>query len=110
MARQNADDLITFHLSQDCIDYINSLKNKNQPICFITSGSVGITVIPLIQNIDQIDSILVFCMKKRYHEIHRILNTYNELIVHLQMRPKSIDQHGLIINIFDIEKLKELRD
>ena len=113
----NANHVITFHSSQDCIDCINSLKDKKQPICFITSGSLGITAIPLIHNIDQIDSILVFCMEKskyeymqkRYNKIHQIVNTHNELIVHLQIYLKSIDQHGLIINIFDIEKLKELR-
>ncbi|CAF0915687.1 unnamed protein product [Rotaria sordida] len=114
----NADRVITFTSPDGCINYINSLKNTNQPICLITSGSLGITVIPLIHNIDQIESIIVFCVKKtkyeymqkRYRKIHKILNTHKELIIHLEIYLKSIDKNGLKINIFDIEKLKSLRN
>ncbi|CAF1294446.1 unnamed protein product [Rotaria sp. Silwood1] len=114
----NTGPVVTLTSSEDCINYINSLKNINQQICLITSGSLGVTVIPLIHNIDQIESILVFCiektkyeyMQKRYRKIHHIINTHKELIIHLQIHLKSIDQSGSIVNIFDIEKLKILRN
>ncbi|CAF3573917.1 unnamed protein product [Rotaria sp. Silwood1] len=114
----NTGPVVTLTSSEDCINYINSLKNINQQVCLITSGSLGVTVIPLIHNIDQIESILVFCiektkyeyMQKRYRKIHHIINTHKELIIHLQIHLKSIDQSGSIVNIFDIEKLKILRN
>ncbi|CAF2958861.1 unnamed protein product [Rotaria sp. Silwood2] len=49
-------------------------------------------------------------MQKRYRKIHQILNTHKELIIHLQIYLKSIDQSRSIINIFDKEKLKILRN
>lgn len=114
----NSNHVVTFTSSTDCIEYINSMKTTNQAFCLITSGSLGVTVIPLIHNFDQIESIIVFCsqkakyeyMQKRYTKIQKVLDTYNELIFHLEIYLKSINEHGLIINIFDIEKLKGLRN
>ena len=114
----NANRLITFTSSENCINYINSLKDTKEAICLITSGSLGTTIIPLVHHIDQIESIIVFCMdknkyaymQKRYKKIYQILNTHKELIIHLQIYLKSIDRYGSIINIFDIEKLKKLRN
>ncbi|UJR16698.1 hypothetical protein I4U23_003598 [Adineta vaga] len=110
--------LITFTSSDECINYIISLKTTNEAICLITSGSLGVTVIPSIHNIDQIESIIVFCMEKtkyefmqkRYNKIRHVLNTYNELIIQLQIYLKSIDRDGTTVNIFNIENLKKLRN
>ncbi|CAF3153841.1 unnamed protein product [Rotaria sp. Silwood2] len=103
--------------TNECVEYLTSLKHPQQPICLITSGSLGVSVIPLIHNIDQLDSIMVFCldkarynfMKKRYKKIQDVFNTYHELAMYLQMYLRSMEKEGPMINIFDIEKLKKLR-
>ena len=108
----NVEDVMTFTSSEDCVTYITSLRNTIRPICLITSGSLGLSVIPLIHNIDQIQSIIVFCMnktkyqfmQKRYEKIRQIVNTPQELFLQLQISLKSIDQSGAIINIFSIRK------
>jgi hypothetical protein len=114
----NANPIITFTSSEDCINYINTLKTTNQSICLITSGSFGISVIPLVHNIDQIESIFVFCMnktkyeymQKRYEKIRQIFTNHKDLIIHLQIYLKPTNRNGSMLNLFDVEKLKYLRN
>jgi tetratricopeptide (TPR) repeat protein len=109
--------ILTMTTSEECVQYFNALKNSDRPICLITSGAFGITVIPLIHNIDQLDSVVVFCfditkydfMKKRYKKIRQIVNTYHDLALDLQINFRSKEKLTHSINIFDIEKLKGLR-
>ena len=113
----NVDQIITFSTSEDCVNYIHTLKNSTHSICLITSGSLGISVIPLIHNIDQVESIIVFCMKKtkyqfmqkRYEKLRQVINSPQELLLQLQISLKSIDQSGTIINTFSTENLEQLR-
>ncbi len=67
------NDYVKFYTDLElCVTYIHSIKNEK--IFFITSGSRSKEILPRIENLRQIDSIFIFCMKMdRYqHLIERI--------------------------------------
>ena len=117
LKRLNNDHLRLFTSVEECVRSIHSFAEAHQPICLITAGSFGVSMIPLIHSIDQLHSIFVFClnksrydpMKQRYKKIHRIVNTYHELIIDLQIYLESVNESGVQIELFDLEQLKRLR-
>ncbi|CAF3990748.1 unnamed protein product [Didymodactylos carnosus] len=58
--------LRTFNNPDNCIDYITSIQNEK--VFFIVSGSMGEIVAPLIDDIQQIHSVYVFCCNKAKQE------------------------------------------
>ncbi|CAF1063376.1 unnamed protein product [Didymodactylos carnosus] len=64
--RQAINHVETFEDKQKCIDHIVSLESEQ--IYFIVSGSLGESVVPLIHEKPQIESIYVFCFTKGKHE------------------------------------------
>ncbi|CAF1654680.1 unnamed protein product [Rotaria magnacalcarata] len=49
-----------------CIDFI--LETKNEKIFLVVSGSLGETLVPIIHDYEQIDSIYIYCENKNKHE------------------------------------------
>ncbi|CAF1078768.1 unnamed protein product [Didymodactylos carnosus] len=72
-----------------CIEYIR--ENKDKKICFITSGIYGSSVVPLIHELVQVESIFIYCMNVRKHQnwsrsfskVHGVYCDQAELLVSL---------------------------
>jgi hypothetical protein len=58
--------VLIFNDSNDCVDFISNIKNEK--IFLIISGSLAEIITPLLQNLDLIDSIYVYCSSKSKHE------------------------------------------
>ncbi|UJR17524.1 hypothetical protein I4U23_004419 [Adineta vaga] len=55
-----------FKTSDECIQYITSIKNET--IFFIVSGKFGQSVVPIIHDMSQVAYIYIYCSNKGFHE------------------------------------------
>lgn len=58
---------VTFEDSTSCEDYIRSIPNHDR-IIIIVSGLSGRQLVPRIHQIEQVDSIYVYCMDRKTNE------------------------------------------
>ncbi|CAF2760509.1 unnamed protein product [Rotaria sp. Silwood2] len=65
--KQIANSVNTFTRVEECLDFIQEIKEET--IFFIISGSLSQTVIPIVHDIPQIKSIYIFCENKLDHEL-----------------------------------------
>ncbi|CAF4544471.1 unnamed protein product [Rotaria sp. Silwood2] len=64
--RHIVDGVFTFYDLDQCIDYITDINDEK--VFFIISGSIGIDIVPLIHELQHIESIYVFCCNTHIHE------------------------------------------
>jgi tetratricopeptide (TPR) repeat protein len=64
--RHVVNDVNTFVDGDQCIQFINTINDNK--VCMIISGSLGEHIVPRIHNMTQVDSIFIFCGKKKHHE------------------------------------------
>ncbi|UJR28743.1 hypothetical protein I4U23_009970 [Adineta vaga] len=64
--RETINCLKIFTDVDQCIDFITNIEDEK--VFLILSGSLGQTIVPVINNISQIDSIYVFCRNERKHK------------------------------------------
>ena len=55
----------TFNEASACKEFIEQVNN----VCLIISGAMGKDLVPSIHNLEQIDSIYVFCIDRETHEL-----------------------------------------
>ncbi|CAF1496042.1 unnamed protein product [Adineta steineri] len=60
------NDVHTYTNGDECLEFIQSIVDKK--VCMIISGSLGQHIVPRVHNMSQVDSILIFCGNKKYHE------------------------------------------
>ena len=65
--RSIVNKLETFEDVSKCVEYIEQTSDKNQLI-LIVSGRLGREIVPLIENIDQVISVYVYCFDRKANE------------------------------------------
>ena len=63
--QQNMPSVITFTDGQDCFEFLDGVKEK---VFMIVSGSLGQLIVPVIQDMPQLQSIYILCTDKSIHE------------------------------------------
>ena len=61
--RRVVNDINTFTNGEQCIEFLESIQDNN--VCMIISGSLGPQIVPHVHKMSQVDSIFIFCSKKK---------------------------------------------
>ena len=56
----------TFTDGEECVDFLGDIEDEK--VCMVISGSLGQQIVPLVHNMPQVDSILIFCSNHKYHK------------------------------------------
>ena len=64
--RRAVNTIEIFTDSEDCIQFLEGIANEQA--CVIISGHLGQRVVPQLHDLSQVDSILIFCANRKYHE------------------------------------------
>ena len=64
--RQVTHTIYTFTDYVECIEFLEEIQDDK--VCLIMSGSLGESIIDYMHQMSQVNSILIFCIDKRYHE------------------------------------------
>ncbi|UJR16983.1 hypothetical protein I4U23_003881 [Adineta vaga] len=92
------NDYVVYHTDLDvCITYIHSIDKEN--IFLITAGSCASEILARIFNLDQIDTIFIFCYRQAQYE--HLLGQYSKIIgiyVKLDLLCTAIQEQVDIIN------------
>ena len=65
VVNRNRQLVHTFNEASACEQFITEVNN----VCLIISGTMGRILVPSIHNLDQIDSVYVFCIDREAHEL-----------------------------------------
>ena len=80
--RRTVHSIQTFTDRTKCIEFLENIHDKKA--CMIISGSASQQIVPQIHNLDQLDTIFIFCRDKQFHEIwtknwSKIKGVFNEI-------------------------------
>ncbi|CAF1364687.1 unnamed protein product [Rotaria sp. Silwood1] len=99
--------LKTFNDTNQCLDYIKSIKEEK--IFLISSGLLGKTIINELNNYLQIFSIYIFCSNEREHEIWSknhskimgIFTAEHELVTQITKDVSSFFRNDLVVSVIN---------
>ncbi|CAF2091242.1 unnamed protein product [Rotaria magnacalcarata] len=96
-----------------CVDYLTSIDD--QKIYLITSASFGQTIVPLIHDIAQLDTIFVFCSNKDEHnvwanewsKVRSIYDSIQSIYMQLTKATQSCDHDAIPMSFIPKRKISE---
>ncbi|CAF1273770.1 unnamed protein product [Didymodactylos carnosus] len=116
MLRQ-INDYVVFHTNhRTCAEYVKSIQKEK--IFLIISGACSTDILPLVHDLEHIDSIFVFCMKTQKYEYLRneyskIIGIFNELsplIDSIKENAKLVEKHIQTFSCYKEENQTSTRD
>ncbi|CAF1416198.1 unnamed protein product [Adineta ricciae] len=105
-----ADDINIFTQSNDCIDFINKVKNVK--VFLIVDNKIGQQIISIIHDSPQLDTIYIFsnnaCQEEQWIKLwFKINNVYNEiecLCKVLRLAMKECNKNSISMSFISIDK------
>ncbi|CAF2156445.1 unnamed protein product [Rotaria magnacalcarata] len=92
-----------------CVDYLTSIDD--QKIYLITSASFGQTIVPLIRDIVQLDTIFVFCSNKDEHnewsKVRGIHDSLQSICMKLTKATQSCDHAAIPMSFIPKRQISE---
>ncbi|CAF1662562.1 unnamed protein product [Rotaria magnacalcarata] len=92
-----------------CVDYLTSIDD--QKIYLITSASFGQTIVPLIRDIVQLDTIFVFCSSKDEHnewsKVRGIHDSLQSICMKLTKATQSCDHAAIPMSFIPKRQIAE---
>ena len=90
-----------------CVKYLSSISNSK--VFMVISGGLGEKIVPQIHDLDQVDTIFIFCSNRAYHEkwaknwskIDRIFTEITPICAALKTITQKSEQDSTPMSFFD---------
>jgi tetratricopeptide (TPR) repeat protein len=104
--RQVVNTVNTFTDMDECIDFINSIKEEKA--FMISSGALGQTTVPVVHDKPQVSTICIFCGNKARHEqwakqwpkVKGVYTDINPICEALKQAAQECDHNSISISFF----------